>query len=536
MSAPGRVASIVVAVVAGILVAAPARAQLPPGVHPSQQAPAVVRSADHPMRPAEVHYAPPLDGPVVRVFDPGETPYAPGHRGVGLLARPGDRVHAAAAGTIRHAGPVAGVTWVSIVHADGIVTSYGPVEDVTVSAGDTVERGTPIGVVASGDDGRRGLHWGARAGTSYVDPRSLLTAAMPRPSLVGPGHWEGSSHAVTPYEDWERTAWLGTFVAASPTALRPGYTVPPTPNHLVMINGLATADDTLPLDPTDLGYERSDVTALSYAGRSDEHGPEHDVWRDQRPYGPSDTWSGVVDAAHRLEDQLRAQRVREPGRAVDIVGHSMGGLAAIYYLTHLHDPYDVTLPPIGNIVTIASPHGGADVADTARWLRADPLTQSVLQLALGLSLGHDTPQSQRTPLEMEALDQLATGSDLLDRHLDGWRSAVDAGPAGALAMGTRVLTIAGSRDVVATPSRSVLPPVGDDPSAVLTHAVLPGGHESVKTTEAVRQAAWEFMHAGELDDPVMTRSVRLTDGAGHAMRIAGRGAWELLRTPATGLP
>lgn len=130
-----------------------------------------------------VTYSAPLDGrlDVIGPFEAPAGPYAPGHRGVDLAAAPGRPVHAAGAGTVSFAGPVAGRGVVVISHADGVRTEYEPVES-RVRAGQVVGRGETIGTVR----GRHGscvpqrcLHWGARRGEQYFDPMTLLRPLGP---------------------------------------------------------------------------------------------------------------------------------------------------------------------------------------------------------------------------------------------------------------------------------------------------------------------------------------------------------------------
>ena len=88
----------------------------------------------------------------------------------------------AAAGTVAFAGMVAGRPVVSVDHADGIRTTYEPVEP-TVSAGDTVGAGQVIGTLLPGhrSDGVCALHWGARTGPkTYINPLRLLQPAVIR--------------------------------------------------------------------------------------------------------------------------------------------------------------------------------------------------------------------------------------------------------------------------------------------------------------------------------------------------------------------
>ena len=120
----------------------------------------------------------PLDGgpAVSRPFEQPPTPYAAGHRGVDLVGAPGRPVLAAGAGVVVFAGMVAGRPVVSVDHADGLRTTYEPVQPV-VAAGQPVARGSPLGLLVGGHTGcpvEACLHWGLRRGETYLDPLVLL--------------------------------------------------------------------------------------------------------------------------------------------------------------------------------------------------------------------------------------------------------------------------------------------------------------------------------------------------------------------------
>ena len=119
---------------------------------------------------------------VVEAFDPPAVVWGRGHRGVDLAAAEGAQIRSAAAGTVVFAGMVAGRPVVSIDHADGIRTTYEPVEPA-VGAGDTVDVGQVIGTLLPGhrSDGVCALHWGARTGPkTYINPLRLLQPAVIR--------------------------------------------------------------------------------------------------------------------------------------------------------------------------------------------------------------------------------------------------------------------------------------------------------------------------------------------------------------------
>ena len=123
----------------------------------------------------------PLSGSVVtRPFDAPAHAYGPGHRGADLGGAPGAPVVAAGDGVVVFAGMVAGRPVVSVDHADGLRTTYEPVDPV-VGAGQQVARGSPIGTLVPGHAGcpvEACLHWGLRRGETYLDPLLLLVVRV----------------------------------------------------------------------------------------------------------------------------------------------------------------------------------------------------------------------------------------------------------------------------------------------------------------------------------------------------------------------
>jgi murein DD-endopeptidase MepM/ murein hydrolase activator NlpD len=113
---------------------------------------------------------------VTRPFDPPDSPYGPGHRGVDLAGSLGSAVRAAGDGVVVFAGIVAGRPVVSVDHAGGLRTTYEPV-DPSIGAGARVGRGSVLGVLVTGHAGcpvAACLHWGLRRGETYLDPLELL--------------------------------------------------------------------------------------------------------------------------------------------------------------------------------------------------------------------------------------------------------------------------------------------------------------------------------------------------------------------------
>jgi murein DD-endopeptidase MepM/ murein hydrolase activator NlpD len=118
----------------------------------------------------------------VHGFDRPEEPWLAGHRGADLAGRAGSAVLAAGDGRVLFAGNVAGVPVVTVEHADGLRTTYQPVE-AAVAVGDWVDAGDRIGRLAV-DGGHcvpdACLHWGLRRGDDYLDPLLLVTRSTVR--------------------------------------------------------------------------------------------------------------------------------------------------------------------------------------------------------------------------------------------------------------------------------------------------------------------------------------------------------------------
>lgn len=125
-------------------------------------------------------------GPGHRVVAPYRAPptrYAAGHRGVDLAASGGEEVRAVAAGTVVFAGVVVDRPLIVVLHAGGIRSSIEPVR-ASVSVGDVVTAGQPVGAVAEGGHcGTACLHLGARLGDDYLNPM-LLLGTVPRAVLL----------------------------------------------------------------------------------------------------------------------------------------------------------------------------------------------------------------------------------------------------------------------------------------------------------------------------------------------------------------
>jgi murein DD-endopeptidase MepM/ murein hydrolase activator NlpD len=133
---------------------------------------------------------------VVAGFDPPDSPWGAGHRGVDLLGAVGQPVRAALPGRVSWAGVLAGRGVVVVDHG-ATRTTYEPV-DATVAVGDRVAAGDRIGRLAFAGSHclpRSCLHWGWIEGETYLDPLRLVGAGPVRLLPL----WRDEP---LPYADW----------------------------------------------------------------------------------------------------------------------------------------------------------------------------------------------------------------------------------------------------------------------------------------------------------------------------------------------
>ena len=118
----------------------------------------------------------PVHGPILRGFDPPQTQYGAGHRGIDVAVAFGTVVRAPEAGSVGFAGKVGGHLFVTLDHGGGLESTYSWLSALLVHKGDTVARGQPIATSGSGHPGSLvpHLHLGVKAGDVYVDPLLYL--------------------------------------------------------------------------------------------------------------------------------------------------------------------------------------------------------------------------------------------------------------------------------------------------------------------------------------------------------------------------
>lgn len=444
-------------------------------------------------------YRPPVDAEVVDPFRPPAHRFAGGNRGIDYAVGPGTPVVAAARGVVAFAGQVGSSLHVTVLHPDGVRTTYSFLRSVSVRRGDRVEQGQELG--RSGE----ALHFGARIGDEYVDPRSLFAGERARARLVpdddvrpagasterrlvvgllrriggvakagaavaarvtaaaAKAEVEGLAAGHREVAEWlafvgelSPEAWVRTGVelatASGPAACTPPDRPPPAVGGrrlLVLVGGLGSSSASAGVEAVDaraLGYAEADVHRFSYRGGTVA----------ERPYRSSDTAGDLREAGARLERLLRRLAEEHPGVPLDVVAHSQGGLVARDALSRPGRP-----PNVRTLVTLGTPHQGADLAASVLQAqqRPDPGTGTVEELVRMLRLTD-------VPADAPALRQLVPGSpylrDLARRPLPS---------------GVHVTSVAARADVTVASPRSRLEGASNvvvTVDGVHDHARLPG--------------------------------------------------------------
>lgn len=387
-----------------------------------------------------VTYRPPVDAPV---FDPWRAPagdYGAGNRGIDYSTSPGQDVLAAAPGVVTFAGAVGSSLHVTVLHDDGIRTTYSFLQGLAVVRGQRVAAGMRVGSAS------RALHFGARAGDAYLDPAVLFgggpigvrlvpdqprTVAEERRGIAEmlkgwaeagarlTGHaagWLleragevaelaaiGVDLALFSVPDARRIAvicaeWSETRKRCTRREVRP----PRIRSRRIVIRvgglGSSASDGRLGgsignFRALELGYARDDVVDFSYHGGSvDAHG-----------YTPEETQQDLRISGHRLALLIRDLQRRNPGVPVDLVAHSQGGIVSRLAVGELGAPTPGR-PTVENLITLATPHTGSNLTEIPANIADNPFGELVANHAVA-SKGLD-PNSP-------AMQQLRPGSELL---------------------------------------------------------------------------------------------------------------------------
>jgi len=474
-----------------------------------------------------VTYRPPVDAPLVDWFRPPPEPWAAGNRGIDYATTRGSPVSAAAAGEVVFAGPVAGTLHVVVLHDDGIRTSYSFLKSVAVRRGDRVDGGQAVGTA-----GER-LHFGARAGDTYLDPARLLGGGPPevhlvpdeqrRPAteereraglvrsltglasrLTGAGAdalaWarDTGTEAVREFTDYAWAQALGRFDEATGLA-QYAWNLNPTAylarlgraglDYLEQKDNCTPAEVGAPvmqqrhiavtvggLDSTSAQggspIDALDTAALGYGGGDIvrfSYAGEDGATTHEAPYDGRDTSQDIRESARRLRALLERLERDHPGVPIDIVTHSSGGIVARQALAGETDPGDPTLPPINALVTLAAPQTGADLA-TALTMAGQTAVGQVGEA------GVDALRPDHATLSGESVRQLSESSRFLfwlnRTSLPAGVKVTSIGARGDLMVPARHTRLEGAKNIVLT-----VPGVLDQ------HSTLPG------TPQATREVA-----------------------------------------------
>jgi hypothetical protein len=265
--------------------------------------------------------------------------------------------------------------------------------------------------------------------------------------IVNLGEWAGPFTALA--------AALADIIEAWAEPCTPLATTPPpmlmAQNRIaVFVAGLGShasyqhAPETLSseLGAAALGYAPENVVDFSYRGG-----------RHPEAYDARDTTRDLRDDARDLRDLLDEIAQEHPGMQVDLIAHSQGGLIVREALAHDYDGPGHELPSIAHVVTLATPHHGADAATTAAWLRWSAEGRAIQALAKrhfssfdlsgpGLAQLSETSQfihriNRRSLREDVAYTSIASAFDLTvpavrTRLADATNVIVDAAPTNPL--------------------------------------------------------------------------------------------------------
>ena len=121
----------------------------------------------------------PVHGPLLRGFDPPESPYGSGHRGIDIAVPIGTVVRAPEGAVVAFAGKGGGQLFVTLDHGGELTSTYSWLGSVQVRKGDVVARGQPFATSGLGHPGSAvpHLHLGVRLAGTYVDPLLYLGPA-----------------------------------------------------------------------------------------------------------------------------------------------------------------------------------------------------------------------------------------------------------------------------------------------------------------------------------------------------------------------
>ena len=136
--------------------------------------------------PADEQWSPPVDGPVVRGYEPPQRPFGPQHPGLDYAGGMGTPVRAAGDGVVAFAGRVGRSRSVAIEHPGARRTTYAYLRRVTVRPGSAIRRGDVLGFSGGTGPGHGHdvVHFGYRVNGQPQDPAQLFRPRRPRIALA----------------------------------------------------------------------------------------------------------------------------------------------------------------------------------------------------------------------------------------------------------------------------------------------------------------------------------------------------------------
>ncbi len=359
------------------------------------------------MAEESVDWQAPVDAPVKDPFRAPASPYRAGNRGLEYdLTEPTD-VRAVDDGRVAFAGSVAGDLFVVVEHGNGLRSTLAYLDEILVVRGQHVTAGQVLAIAGSG------FHLTARLGGTYLDPALLIGGAaiavalvpgpLPAAPRAGIGEPALSRHVfdsplavIDSAEDLHplslvadtasAAAWWyhrectvvaeGVGTTGSGDAIDLGEARSAENRLLIQVAGLGSSSASAKigeLDALDLGYDVDDVVGFSYAGGCtpspfglDDGARGSAALSAVLPvttYGRHDTFADIESSASRLADLIDMASAARPGATIDIVAHSLGGVVTRRALELLD--LRAGTGQLGTIMTIASPHQGADLATVA---------------------------------------------------------------------------------------------------------------------------------------------------------------------------
>lgn len=232
-----------------------------------------------------------------------------------------------------------------------------------------------------------------------------------------------------------------------------GVKPPPAPNGNIVVaiagigsstsrgaDGSVTASAAMyDMDLRTLGFSEDRIFHFSYRGV--EEGVATGPYRLHTPYSKEDTYRSLRDSAKLLARQIDAIHALYPDNAIDLIAHSQGGLVAQYYVEEFYRRSNPEALQIDHLVTIATPHHGADAAQLHSRLTGSPQGQFLLEgwdVAAG-TWGLPPPSSP-------AAREMAEDSGFIGQVNEMWDPSK-----------VRTTTVAATFDFVVTPQHTRLP-------------------------------------------------------------------------------